>query len=392
MIPARRDRPAATGHAMTTEAIDQLIRRELPAASGGCHHAYGRIIMASQNVVTAVALAITRDVAASEDIAQEAFLSAWQNLRRLHNPSSFLPWLRQITRNLAYDHLRSHRNRTVGGEAAELAIAHAADPSALPDERLVDAERDRVAAELISDLPEESREVLLLYYREGQSSRQVAELLGLSDAAVRKRLSRARRSVREDLLSRFGEFARGSAPSAAFAVGITAMLGMARPAAAAGFAKVGGSVVGGLLGKGVLGTAGALGGGLLAGLVTAWLCRRMLTAYADDEVERAQVLRVFHTYLWTSLVALGATLAAAFAFDNLMLTYALAAAAVVVLNYQLLGPLARTMQPLLRRDAIRNPDGAASRQLLYRLTFGVSGVVVSNIAIIGGMVLLFFKA
>jgi len=377
---------------MTACAIDALIHRELPAAAGGCEHAYTRIIVASQNTVTAVALAITRDPGASEDIAQEAFLSAWQNLKRLQNPSSFLPWLRQITRNLAYDHLRRHRQRVINGEAAEIAISHAADPSALPEEQLLDAERERMAAELISELPEESREVLLLYYREGQNSRQVAELLGLSDAAVRKRLSRARKSLRGDLLSRFSDFARATAPGTAFAVGVTAMLGLSRPAAAAGFAKVGGSVVGSVLGKGALGTAGALGGGLLAGLITAWLCRKMLVAYADDDVERAEIIGVYHTYLWTSLVAIGLTLAAAFAFDSLVPTYALALAAIAVLNYQLLGPLARTIQPLLRRDAIRNPEGARSRQLLYRLTFGPSGVAISNLAVIAGLVVLYLRS
>jgi len=117
----------------------------------------------------------------------------------------------------------------------------------------------------------------------------------------------------------------------------------------------------------------------------------MLIAYADDDEERASVVAVYHTYLWTSLVAIGLTLGSAFAFDSLVPTYALALAAIAILNYQLLGPLARTMRPLLRRDAIRNPEGARSRQLLYRLTFGPSGVAISNIAIIGGLVLLYFQ-
>ena len=201
-------------------------------------------MVASQNTVTAVALAITRDVTTSEDIAQEAFLSAWHHLPRLKNPSSFLPWLRQITRNLAHDHLRGRRYRMIEGEAAELAIQHAADPDGCPLQQALDAERDSVAADLISELPEDSREALLLYYREGQSSKQVAMLLGLSDAAVRKRLSRARQSVREDLLERFSEFARSSAPSAAFAVGVTATLGVAKPAAAAGLGIAAKSVAG----------------------------------------------------------------------------------------------------------------------------------------------------
>ena len=95
---------------IASPAIDALIDRELPAARSGDRAAYGRIVAGCQNTVTAIALAITRDVPASEDIAQDAFLSAWQHIRRLQNPASFLPWLRQITRNLARDHLRANRN------------------------------------------------------------------------------------------------------------------------------------------------------------------------------------------------------------------------------------------------------------------------------------------
>ena len=68
---------------MNAEALEMMLQRELPAAAHGDHGAYGRIVLACQNTVTAIALAITRDVAASEDIAQEAFLKAWQQLDRL---------------------------------------------------------------------------------------------------------------------------------------------------------------------------------------------------------------------------------------------------------------------------------------------------------------------
>ena len=137
--------------------IDALIGAELPAARSGDRAAYGRIVAACQNTVTAVALAITHDVSASEDIAQDAFLSAWQHLKRLQNPSSFLPWLRQITRNLARDHLRANRHRPLDGEGAEIAIELAADPSPTPMQQLVEDEREHAAAELISALPEDSR-------------------------------------------------------------------------------------------------------------------------------------------------------------------------------------------------------------------------------------------
>lgn len=372
---------------MSTDAIDLLIKRELPAAVGGDRDAYGRIVAASQNVVTAVALAITRDVATSEDIAQEAFLSAWHNLRRLKNPSSFLPWLRQITRNLAHDHLRGRRNRMLQGEAADLAIQHAADPDGCPLEQALDAEREAVAADLISELPEDSREVLLLFYREGQSSKQVASLLGLSDAAVRKRLSRARQSVREDLLKRFGEFARSSAPSAAFAVGVTAALGISKPAAAAGLGLATRSIAGSMAARFALGMAGAAAGGLLGGLVAAWFARGIILDFADDDAERAMLLRFSRRYVLFSLVMVALIVATHLAFHDPGRTFIVIAVALLAMNWQLLVTLPRMMAPMFERDARRDPVGARQRLLAYRLTWGRAGLMVNNIIVIGSLVI-----
>jgi hypothetical protein len=66
-----------TLHRNDPAAIDALLRRDFPAARTGDRDAYGRIVGACQNTVTAIALAIVRDVPSSEDIAQDAFLSAW---------------------------------------------------------------------------------------------------------------------------------------------------------------------------------------------------------------------------------------------------------------------------------------------------------------------------
>lgn len=274
-------------------ALDHLLQRELPDAMQGDRDAYGRIIAACQNMVSAIALAITRDTQASQDIAQETFLRGWSQLRQLHNPTSFLPWLRQITRNLARDHQRGDRKRPLSGESAELAMAMAADPDLPPDQQLIADERRHAARELICALPDDSREVLLLFYREGGNSQQVANLLGLSDSAVRKRLSRARAAVRADLLERFGEFACASAPGIVFTNTTSQALPLAFPP---------------LAGKPALGTSGAVGAkglaylsaGAAAGLVIGglaalggvWLgLRRDLKLVFDDE-ERRGLIRI----------------------------------------------------------------------------------------------------
>ncbi|UNE63716.1 sigma factor [Xanthomonas oryzae pv. leersiae] len=125
---------------MNADTLDLMLQRDLPSAAAGCQQVDGRSALAYQNTVPPMSLAITRDIAASEDIAQEAFLRAWQRLAQLHQPASCLLWLRQITRNLARDRLRANRHRARSGEAAELAIAMAADPAPSRADQLLQVE------------------------------------------------------------------------------------------------------------------------------------------------------------------------------------------------------------------------------------------------------------
>ena len=370
-------------------SIDVLIQHELPAARSGDRGAYGRIVGACQNTVTAVALAITRDVATSEDIAQEAFLNAWQHLERLHSPDSFLPWLRQITRNLARDHLRAHRNRPLDGPNAELIMAMAADPGPQPMQQVLEDERERAAFELISSLPDDSREALLLFYREGQSSQQVAILLGISDAAARKRLSRARQLVRDDMLKRFGDFARSSAPSAAFTAAVITTLGIAsKPAAAAGAAVIGTAAVGGTIAsKGlaaIVGMGSVIGGSLVGGAIVAHLTRKYLLVFADTLEERSAILRAYQRYLYIT----SSMMLVAFAVVWWVPSFGWAMTAALATEFASLWTLLRIrqmLQPMMARDAARDPAGAKRRHRAYDFSYGPTAIVVSGVVYVGSM-------
>ena len=393
---------------MNAETLELMLQTELPAAARGDRGAYGRIVVACQNTVTAIALAITRDVAASEDIAQEAFFKAWQQLDRLKNAASFLPWLRQITRNLARDYLRANHGRPLSGEAAEIAIGMAADPSPSPAEQLLLTEEEIVATDIISALPEDSREALLLFYREGQSSQQVADLLGLSDAAVRKRLSRARASVREELLTRFGDFARASAPTAAFALVVMGGLVGAVPAASAatvigsgvlggGIGKLGtsGLVVGGLSGSvagGSLGTIfesithhpAALGGaigGMLGGIAAYAFTWWYLARFSQSTPQRNQIRLFMLLNTSTGAVWLFCMMLATVLTRDWSVIAVVFVIGMTVINYQFLVTLPRIMGPILAHPA------NAGRRRGYQYVLGKKAVALSSVLAIASMVL-----
>lgn len=354
--------------AMTTHdraCLDMLIEAHLPAAASGDRDAFGRIVAACQNTVTAIALAITRDVPASEDIAQEAFISAWRNLRRLQNPASFLPWLRQITRNLAHDHLRGRQRRAGEVDDADEIIAMAADPQPTPCEQLLADEQQRLAAELISALPEESRETLLLFYREGQSSQQVAILLGLSDAAVRKRLSRARQTVRDELLQRVGDFARDSAPSFAFTSTIATALAVASPpAAAAGILTSTATAAASAktLGKVLIGSAGSIGLGLVAAFAGIYLGLRSQLRGSTDDAERVALIRSSVVSALATLGFLLALLLMARFDDGWLLPVLATLVFMAILFHQTMVVQPRSLARRHALEARRDPIAAASRR------------------------------
>jgi hypothetical protein len=257
---------------------------------------------------------------------------------------------------------------------------------------LLQSEHEVAAAELIDALPEDSRETLLLFYREGQSSLQVAALLGLTDAVVRKRLSRARNQVRDERIRRFGEFARSSSPTAAFTASVVTALGLAaKPAAAAsaaeGVAMTAATVGAGKAGGGLIGMAGlgvAVGGGIAAGGIAAHVARRHLLAYADTPDERDRILARYRAYMIVTLPLVIGTSVVMLWTTSAALTLAAALFTEAVSLWTLLA-IRRELLPLIARDRARDPEGAHRRYRAYDWTYGPTTIVFSGIAFVLGM-------
>jgi RNA polymerase sigma factor (sigma-70 family) len=255
---------------------------DILAAQSGDSEAFTRLVRSHANMVCAIATAIVGDIRAGEEVSQEVFVQAWTGLKNLNNPAAFSGWLRQLTRNRAHDAVRKQaRLREDSGVEALHALA---DPSADVGERIDADHQERAMWHALDTLDPNQREVLVLFYREGQSVRQVATLLEVAEATVRKRLSRARQELREETQIRLSTRLAQSAPGASFVAGVSAALAIAAPSSA--HAATGGLAVIGL--KGLF--SGALLGGSL-GLAGVWFGYRQ-AARSDDEVLKARVRRI----------------------------------------------------------------------------------------------------
>src|SRR5438132_12480211 len=102
------------------------------AARRGDKRAFVEIVARHQAMVCGIALGILDDFAASEDAAQEAFLTAWRKIHDLREPERLRAWLGQIARNAALGHLRRQR----GHETLDH-ILTLADEAPSPDQAAV---------------------------------------------------------------------------------------------------------------------------------------------------------------------------------------------------------------------------------------------------------------
>ncbi|HTR49269.1 MAG TPA: sigma-70 family RNA polymerase sigma factor [Kofleriaceae bacterium] len=194
--------------------------RELVEASRrGEHAAFGRLVARYQDVVWAVSYSSTRDRALGEDVAQETFIAAWRQLGQLRDAAVVRPWLCGIARNLGRKARRRTRREEPVGDAAD-----DASDAASPFDHTAAAEAEAVVADALARVPERYREVLVLYYREGRSIRDVAETLGLTEANAMQRLTRGRRYLADGVTKLVERSLSGTRPRRDVVAGVLAAI------------------------------------------------------------------------------------------------------------------------------------------------------------------------
>ena len=176
----------------------ELVRQTL----AGQADAYAELVRRWTPRVLALCHARVRRADVAEDLAQEALLRGYRALATLSQPERFGAWLHGIALRACLDWLKARERSTV----AFSALGNGHDPDGFPHPRdgteapALDRadERRRLLAE-VEALPEECRTVVLLYYYENVTYRELAEALGVSTATINARLTRARALLRARL-------------------------------------------------------------------------------------------------------------------------------------------------------------------------------------------------
>lgn len=156
----------------------------IEATLSGDVEAFGTLVRRYQHVLVATARHLARTTDDAEDLAQEALVDAYRNLRQLHDRGKFRAWLFGILRHKCLTYLQQRRPENIPLDDCEDTL-----PAPVPDD-------GAGLAELLDGLPLAYREILAARYLQELSYEEIAEALGTSVANVRVRCCRARERLR----------------------------------------------------------------------------------------------------------------------------------------------------------------------------------------------------
>ncbi|KAA9134134.1 sigma-70 family RNA polymerase sigma factor [Marinihelvus fidelis] len=274
---------------------------DLVAASlGGDRQAFGHVVDRYQRLLCSVAYASLGNIAQSEDLAQEAFIEAWHKLPTLAEPEKLKAWLCGILRFKLSHHHRSESRRPMAAAQALDTVVHLPTDAAGVEEQAMDDEQQALLWQALENVPENYREVMVLYYREQRSMAQVAQDLDLSEATVKQRLSRGRKMLQERMMRFVEDALTRSTPGHIFTAGVIAALPAAMVATPA--KAMGAGAVATQAGSAIKWTGLAAFLASASGFISSAFALRATLDRVRTKRERRQVIRTVVAFMGVALL------------------------------------------------------------------------------------------
>ncbi len=174
--------------------IDQsLVER----VKSGDEAAFSELIFTYQSRIFALAARLVSSEQDAEEIVQDVFVSLYRKIGEFEGRSSLSSWLYRITFNCALMKLRTRRRKDRREQLSFLAKSEEGERLDTVEDHFVRVEKLKIAQEVIDSLPESFRTIFFLRDVDGLTGEETAVQLGLTTAAVKSRLHRARLMIRK---------------------------------------------------------------------------------------------------------------------------------------------------------------------------------------------------
>jgi RNA polymerase sigma-70 factor (ECF subfamily) len=191
-------------HQLPSSVVREDEHLLVTAAKAGDAAAFEELVNRYEKKIFRLTMNIARNREDAEDAMQDAFMKAFSHLDRFHEDSRFYTWLVRIAANEALMRLRKRRpNQFSLDEPIEseddFVPQQIEDWGPSPEQRFAQTEMRDILRGVIEELSPDFRVVFLLRDVEGLSTEETADTVGISEAAVKSRLLRARLKLRQKL-------------------------------------------------------------------------------------------------------------------------------------------------------------------------------------------------
>jgi RNA polymerase sigma-70 factor (ECF subfamily) len=143
---------------------------------------------------------MVRDHGLAEDLAQEVFLRVYKSRERYQPEARFTTWLYRIATNLALNAIRDRKDEVSNAASDDsdgpTILDRYVDPQPTVEQRLMQADRERLIRQAIAGLPDHQRTAVILHKYQEVDYRQIAGILRVSESAVKSLLFRAYETLR----------------------------------------------------------------------------------------------------------------------------------------------------------------------------------------------------
>ena len=184
--------------------MDALIKKRIKQVIKGDQDAFAEIVEIYSNSIFQLGYRMLGNRHEAEDIAQEAFIRAFVNIKSFNQDLKFSTWLFRIATNLCIDRIRKKKpdyylDAEVSGTDGLTMYSQLSSNSPLPEKELESLELQESVQKEILKLPEKYRAVIVLKYIEELSLKEISEILDMPLGTVKTRIHRGREALRQQL-------------------------------------------------------------------------------------------------------------------------------------------------------------------------------------------------
>jgi RNA polymerase sigma factor (sigma-70 family) len=167
----------------------------------GDENAFRQLVVSYQDMVVRTAYAYLKDAKEAEDLAQEVFISVYQNISEFRNEANLKTWIYRITINKSLNQIRKLKWKSAFQSIENIVFpAIQVKDSSDPYIKLINKEQEIILNSAMQKLPESQRTAFVLHKYDDLSQLEIAEIMKISVAAVESLIHRAKMNLQKSLI------------------------------------------------------------------------------------------------------------------------------------------------------------------------------------------------